>query len=303
MNGLCIVVVLVGFTGCRTLRRDRQTQQLSKARFSSLQGAEKLQQGKFQDAEMLFAAALQHSPADERAHWGMAEVLWEQGDASEALTHMSTATEISGGSPDLLVRLGEMHLSEDSLDEALAYAEQAIQGQRDHSGAWALRGEVLQRREDLHAAMECYHRALQIRESYPKVQVALADIYQQVGRPQRALGTLNAMLDSRTLEEVPATAWFLKGQALADLGETGEARNCMREAALCANEQENDLLIEVAECQIGFGDLAEARVCLGRAQQHDPQNPNLQRVKSVLDQSFQSFSSNATLAGFAVPQE
>lgn len=298
---LAICLVSSGLTGCRSLRSGRQTRALADARQLSLRGADYLQQGKVGDAETWFTEALRHSPADERAHWGIGEVLWHRQECEQAITHMSRAAEISGASPDLLVRLGQMHLSQGNLTDAIQQADAALASQRDHGEAWALRGKVLKEQGQLSEALNSYHRALQEREHYPEVQVALAEIYYQQGRPQRALATLECLTDNRVGEGLSPAAWFYKGQALAALGQSGEAQQCLRSAAMHATEEDMRLLLKIADAQIRNGDLAEARICLGRAAQHDPNDPDFLRIKQTLDQSFQSISSNTALVGFETP--
>ena len=62
---------------------------------------------------------------------------------------MERAVNLSGGDPDLQVRLGEMYLLRDNTAGAWQQAERAILAQRHSAAAWALRGDVLRRRGDL----------------------------------------------------------------------------------------------------------------------------------------------------------
>jgi tetratricopeptide (TPR) repeat protein len=276
---------------------------LSTARHLSLLGWDELQQKKFGDAELLFQKALRHSAADERANWGMSEVLWEQNSRQQAVDFMSTAVEISGDNPELLVRLGEMHFAEGQFEEALAQADAALGVQRQHFKAWALRGKVLHRSGRYDEALDAYHRALNEQPNYPEVQLALADIYQSLGRSQRALHTLKRMVDGANGVPMPAQAWLIKGQALADLGEVDDARLCYQSAVQCADEADTELLVELAESQMAFGDLAAARHSIGRAISYDPYNPDVQRVKVSLDESAQGYATVSTLIGYGQPPQ
>ena len=287
----CVVLLAFSLTcvlltsGCHSLRARRQTRELSDARQSSLRGAEKLQQHKLDEAELLFADALRSSSADERAQAGMAEVLWQRNESRKAIAHMSQAAIISGGSPDYLVRLGEMNLQQGNLDQALEQADAALESQRRHAGAWALRGKVLQQRGELQSAMSCYHRTLSEQPQWPEVQVALAEIYREIGRPQRALATLDSMTDGKSGEQISPQAWMLKGQALADLGEASAANQCLRKAAVCCRDEDVDTILSLARLQMEFGDFVEARNCLGRAFRHDPYNPAALQMLNMLDRS------------------
>ncbi len=278
--------------GCRALRASRQTREITAARQWSLRGTEALQQKKYGEAEALFSEAIRQSPADERAQSGYAEVLLQKGQVQAATEHMTSAVEISGGNPDLVVRLGQIHLEKGELASALGQADLALRNQRSHAGAWALKGDVLRQQNQLQEALDCYHRSLIYRSDSPQVQIALAEIYRQLGRPQRALATLNNLADHHSPEQVPPRAWLLKGQALADLGEDGEAKRCLRLATQYAGESQCGLLLELAAAQFECGDLAEARLCLGRVLRQEPSNPSALQLQGQLDQSFMRMASD-----------
>lgn len=295
----CVCLLLL-ICGCNSLRTRRQTRELSYARQNSLRGAEKLQQNKLQEAEFLFTEALRRSSVDERAQAGMAEVLWQRGEYAQAIKHMAQAAAISGGNPDTLVRLGEMNLQQGLLDQALSQADLALENQRRHAGAWALRGKVLHQQQHLEEAMSCYHRALSDQPNLSDVQIALAELYRELGRPQRALATLDAMTDGQSGEQVSPQAWMLKGLALADLGEGSAAKSCLKNAAVCCRDDATELLLSVAQTQIETGDFSEARLCLGRVFRHDPHNPQALQLHAVLEQRA-VYEGRARLAGFEQP--
>jgi len=295
-----LVCLLVITCGCQSLRARRHTRELSVARQNSLRGQEKLQQNKFEEAEFLFTEALRRSSADERAQAGMAEVLWQRGAQEQALAHMTQAATLSGGNPDTFVRLGEMYLQQGLLDRALAQADLAVDHQRNHAGGWALRGKVLQQRQQFEESMACYHRALSSQPNLPEVQISLAEIYRGLGRPQRALATLDAMTDEQASGQANPRAWMLKGMALADMGEINLAQTCLKNAALCCSDVSSDVLLKVAQTQIETGDFAEARICLGRALQYDPHNPLALQLQVALQQKSPQVG-GGRLAGFEQP--
>ena len=205
---------------------------------------------------------------------------------------MTKAVETSGGNPDLVVRLGQIYLEQGELPRALEQADLALQYQRTHAGAWALRGDVLRQQRQLQGALDCYHRSLIYHADAPQVQIALAEIYRQMGRPQRALATLDHLADHHSPELIPPRAWFLKGQALADLGEEVEAKRCLRLATQYAGETQSGLLLELALAQYNCGDLAEARLCLGRVLRQEPNNPSAVHLQRQVDQSFVQMASD-----------
>lgn len=290
-----MLLCIHGSVGCRALRNHRQIREQREqgaARQLSLRGHEALQQKKYLDAESFFGEAIRQSPVDERAQWGYAEVLWERGQRGAAIEHMTQAVTMSGDHPDLVVRLGQMYLEQNELPRAAEQAELALKIQRKNAGAWALKGDVLRQQRELAEALDCYHRSLMYHSDAPQVQVALAEIYCQLGRPQRALATLDHLEDHHAPEQIPPRAWLLKGQALADMGENSEAKRYYHLASQYAGETQTGLLLELAAVQRDCGDLAEARICLGRVLQHEPEDPGALQLKDQLDQTFMKWAAD-----------
>lgn len=284
VGAVLLQVTLVA--GCRSLHTNRHTRNLTRARAASLTGVGLLQQQNYSEAGTMFREALNHSEADDRAHRGNAEVLWYEGQWDLAIKHMTLAAELSGQNPDLLVRLGEMHHHQGGFEEAYRQAEAALEIDRRHASAWALRGLVLRQGERLEEAMDSYHRALIHDPANEKAQIAIADIYLAMGRSQRALATIDEMADRTPTATISAEAWLLKGKALAALGETVVAKDCYGQAALCANEDDTGLILELAQLHYEMGDLGQARRSLGLVLANNPNDPNARQFQQTLDQAF-----------------
>lgn len=291
-NAWIVLALGASLTGCSVLRRGQNAAAITEARQFSLRGADALQSQRYDDAETLFAEALRRSPSDERAHWGMAEVQWHRGDCAMATEHMLEASRMSGNNPDFLVRLGEMHLEAGRFAQALTQAESALAANRQHAGAWELLGRIHQEQQQWQKAIECYHRAMMSKPNNATVQLALAGIYQRLGRPQRALATLERMTDHQSPEYQSAQVWLLKGQALASLGQIEDARLCMREAATGAAPNDTQIFLQLARLQAEFGELAEARMSLGRVLSVEPDNVGAIALQQTLTKQFATLVSS-----------
>jgi tetratricopeptide (TPR) repeat protein len=282
-----LICLLCCGSGCNALRQ-RRVQQVahSTARQFSLRGFDALQAQKYDDAEALFSESLRHSPNDERAHWGLAEVLYQRGDRQTAAKHMQEAAKVSGNNPEMSVRLGQMHIDAGRVVEAIQQADLALSIDWQHAGAWELKGRALERAGKNREAMEAYHRALMSQPNNALVQLALAALYQREGKPQRALATLERLSDSQNNQYCCASAYLIKGAALASLGQTEESRACLVEAGQLTDAQDPHSFIQLAQLQAQNGDLADARSCLGRALNLQPDNPAALQLQSELDQKF-----------------
>ena len=64
-------------------------------------------------------------------------------------------------------------------------------------------------RERLDEALLSYHRALAYQEHYPRVQIAISEVYRYQDRPQRALSTLDHLCDRYAPGIVPSEVNYL----------------------------------------------------------------------------------------------
>ena len=92
--------------GCSGLSRRWQPDDVVFARQIAQRGMDAVDAGNWQRAEEFFAKAVEVCPVDERVQSRYAEALWRRGSRPEAVEHMKEAVRLSGGDPDLVVRLG-----------------------------------------------------------------------------------------------------------------------------------------------------------------------------------------------------
>jgi tetratricopeptide (TPR) repeat protein len=269
-----LAAIVAPSAGCRIWPRCRteSDEAVAQTRQLSLQGKDAQQDGRWDDAEALFAAAVLKSPRDERARCGYAESLWQRGARDEAVAHMEEAVRLSGHDPERLVQLGNMYLSRGEWHRAALQADKAIAANSELPGAWALRGQVLRAQGNPTDAMAAFHRALTFQEHYPEVQLALADIYAQQNRPQRSLATLQALAARYPLDQVPAEVYLRQGLALRQLGRHQDAARSLAQAARRTTRPSADLLCELGRAQLLAGDTAAARLTLADALDRDPQH-------------------------------
>lgn len=282
-----VIVCMVMLSGCRAFRGGSRDSPLSNARQLSLRGADALDRQRYQDAESLFTEAIQQCAEDERAHWGYAETLWKRGKHSEAIAHMQKAVYLTKKKPEYLVRLGEMQLAVHQLESARAQALAAIAEDHRNAQAFALMGNVCLATREWDSALENYQRALLIQPDYAEVQLATADLYRQMGRPQRSLATLDRMADLHPVEHSESEAMIIRGLALADLGQKEEAIAVLNRSVDRLAPDRPDPFLQVASAQYRLGELVQARMTLGRVLQQFPDHEAAKRLQSNLDLSFE----------------
>jgi tetratricopeptide (TPR) repeat protein len=258
--------------GCRLFRhRGPSDEDIAAARQLSRQGLDAQQRSDWQRAELLFAAAIVKSPNDERARSGYAESLWRRGDREAAIASMEEAVRLSGYDPERRVRLGNMYLASGEMQRAALQAEKAIATNPQLAGAWALRGKTEQATGAYDKALASYHRALSLDTGLADVQLAVADVYAEQDRPQRALATVQSLADRYPANQVPPEVLFREGLALRALGRPREAVTSLTKAAE-RSLQRGDVLLELARTQEAIGDLAAARETIAEALRREPRH-------------------------------
>ena len=206
---------------------------------------------------------------------------------------MTEAYRLSGRNPDYAIQLGELYLALDQLDPAKQMALEVLAANRNHAPAWALLGDTHRSQSDWPSALECYHHALLIRGDYPKVQYSVADIYRTIGRPERALSTLDHMVDLHSSVADDTQFMFLKGVALADLNRPKDALEILAKCSEKLPPDDWQKQLQIAETQARLSDLVAARMALGRIPSDRSGTPAVRKIRERLDSDFLQLA-NAT---------
>lgn len=270
-------------SGCRALScKLANDENITAARQLSLQGISAQQKGRWDQAENLYASAVTKCPTDERARCGYAESLWQRGAHDEAVAHMEQAVRLSGDDPERVVQLGNMYLALGQLDRTQAMADKAIAANRHLPAAWALRADVERAQGRTTEALASYHRTLSLQPHYPEVQFALAEMYAQQSRPQRALATLQSLADDFPPGQIPSNVLYREGLVLRQLGRYQDAAKSLALASQ-SGEPSAELLNELARTQMLAGDPASAALANSAALARDPNHVPSQQLRTELD--------------------
>jgi tetratricopeptide (TPR) repeat protein len=272
--------------GCGLLAKRPSADNLVASRQLSLRGLEAVDRQRWDQAEDLFAQAVATCPLDERAQRQYALALWRNGRQPTAIEHMREAVRLSGGSQALVVQLGHMYLEQGNLAEAQRQADLALSADRKLAPAWALQGEVHRAAGRQQEALASFHRALSYQEHYPEVQIAVAEIYRQLDRPQRALATLTALADEYPPGEEPPKVLYLEGLALKRLGRYREAVDTLA-ASRDRGTPSAELLFQLGEAQYLAGDPGNARLALSAALDREPDHPAGTRLMAHIERDIE----------------
>ncbi len=257
---LLTLSLLAGCTGLRRMGPVRAD--VMQARQLSEQGLDAWQQGQRSEAEQMFAQAVARCPNDAAARCHLADCLWQRGDADQAIEQLGWAVELMEY-PDvaLIVQLGQMQLESGSLSAATELAERATRLDPQHAAAWRLKGLVQERQGQPNDALDSYYRSLSYDAYQSETLLAVAEVYQQLGRPSRTLATLNQLGRQSSGVDLPQRVWILRALAQQELHRPDEALESLRHACQ-QGPPTADLLGQLVQLQWQLGQQEAARQTL-----------------------------------------
>ncbi len=270
--GWCVAFTLFLLSGCSSFgSRGPVAENIITSRELGRLGIESIHLGRWEAAESHFQKAIEINPADAETHRHYAKALWQRGAHREAIGQMSAAARLSGGDPDVLVELGRFHYDQGTLEKAELQVDRAISARSQCADAWALRGDIFYARGHSDQALSCYHRALASNNDCPLIRLRLAQIYQQQGRYQRALATMDVLCQACAVGKIPANALYQRGIALKSLGRYDAAIDSLQRAhQLDRNSVE--IVSALGEAQWFAGRPASARLAAEHALVLAPQH-------------------------------
>ena len=281
---LILWTVCLAHTGCRSLSKQNAiNEEVVSCRQQWQQGLDAAQRGAWDQAERLFASAVQTCPSDEWARQYYADALWRKNAQREALREMQKAVELSGQDPQLLVRFGEMLSALGDLTKAQECAVDALRSQPRLVSALALLGDIAWTRGHRAVALDHYCRALSWQPEYPRVQFAAAKICFQQRKFQQALVYVQDLMDATPSSEKPAETLQLEGKIYMAMGRFPDAASSFQ-LAIGRGVSEPQIFYDLAEAEFQSGEFSQAQRAIQEALnldvQHEPSLHLLSRIQS-----------------------
>ena len=245
----------------------------------SQQGMSALERRDWAQAETLFSQAVDACPVDSEARRQYAEALWHRGNVGEAVAQLDEARRLTGDEPKLLVRAAEMHSAMGQVEESHALVERAIDLDPKNPAAFAIRGRVRRQSGQLREALADYHRALRYAPDDRDVLLEVAEVYHDLGQPQRALTSLQNLADTYPPGEEPQKVLYLMGLAYGASGRYGDAAEVLA-GARDRGPPSAEVLCRLADAEFRSGQRATAR---RTAQQVLSLEPNHRAAQALLE--------------------
>ena len=147
------------------------------------------QQGKFEEARIIYAQILKIQPNHFDALHLMGALLAQTKEFKQAIDFLSKALKINPNHASCNYNLGNALKELKRFNEALSSFDQAITIRPDYAEAYSNRGNILKDLKFFEQALDSYNRAIGIRPDY-------AEAYSNRGLALQALGRFDEALDS-----------------------------------------------------------------------------------------------------------
>jgi tetratricopeptide (TPR) repeat protein len=282
------LALLVSMTGCQTLHpfRNSVQQKASVLREWTHSGLDAMQNGKLAQARAFFSRAATQSPQDAVARVNLARADARMGNLQEATAHLKSAIALDPDEVDLHVELGELHLKASRPNEATQSVERALSLDARSARAWGLKGKLSHAAGDFEQALSAYQRSLSYSSSLgndnDEIQMLMADVYQQLGKPTRALSTVEQLLSRYPRDRQPESALLVKAKTLMNMDQTEPAMDIL--AIACARPEATlESFLRLGEAQLINGRRSQARQTLAMARQQYPDEPVLVQLAQELN--------------------
>ncbi len=145
-----------------------------------------LRDGRTQDAQKEFEAALELDPRNSEALLNLANLAGAEGRSAQAEQLIQRALQVDPSSSPALAQLAELRRDQGNLPEALRLFQQALQIDNSQPSLYIGYGDVLQRSGKYKEAEEAFHRVLQLEPDSFKARYNLGVTYAAQGKLDQA---------------------------------------------------------------------------------------------------------------------
>lgn len=285
-SGFWTRMALIGtalFSGCHWAGMDGPiSRSLATSRQFSQQGVAAIERGQWDRAETLLSQAVRACPSNPDARRSYAEALWHRGSKTEAIAQLAEAIRRNPEDAPLHARMAEMRLAMGQAEAALQDAQRAIDLDPKLAGAWAVRARLMRATGHPVEALADYHRAQGYSPADRELPLEIAELYGELDQPQRALATLQGLVESYAPGDEPQRVLHLQGLAYMALHRYDDALESLTLAS-ARDQATPDLLFHLAEAQMAAGLSTDAtttaRQALALDPKHRPSQQFLERVE------------------------
>lgn len=230
-------------------------------------GALYLDIGRWQEAAMVYEAALQLEPQSSAAHFNLATALMAGGRAEAAAARYLEAIRLQPDYAEAHNNLGNAFSRLGRLDEALLHYRAAVHANARHAGAHNNVGYLLMRRGELDAARPHFERAIELNAQLPDPHYNLGLLFKARGEAASAIAHLRraASIRSDWAPGLSTLAWMLAATGAETLRDGPQAVDLATRAVELTGRRNADALDALAAAYGAVGDFGRAAAAIQEA--------------------------------------
>ena len=194
----------------------------------------------------------------------------KNGQLEAALIDYKRSQALCAGGVNAAVAAGEVLVALGRQEEAEQYIGGYLSQGGDDAAIYELAGRIATIRGDSKAAMDCYHRALDIEPKNMRYTELSARAEFGAGRFSEAAATLNKLAQS---QQYSSAMWVhsMLGDCYLVTGRASEARDCYYRAS-DLQPQSPGVWVNLAKAALALKDSSRAKLCATHAISLDPSN-------------------------------
>ncbi len=180
------------------------------------EGFQRLESGKFQQAERIYWHLLEQDSTNIEAYKNLGNALLKQGKLEEAITYYQQALTLDPNDATLYYQLGIVLHKQGKLDEAIVYYQQCLALNSNWATAYYNLGYAFQMQGKLEEAINFYEQALTLEPNFVLAHQNLGAILQEKGETQKAIACYYRLLEIAPdyAEACYNLGWLLEGSQL-----------------------------------------------------------------------------------------
>lgn len=158
------------------------------------------ERGDYDKASVRFELAAAIEPTNYDAHYNLGVCKQVLGDLAYAIKSYKQALSLKPDSHEANRDLASAYLQDNKAGLALAYAERAVQLDREAFGAWANLGFIYVRAERFNDAIDAFRTASELageKDEVEPVLLGLADAHIRMGNYTRAINVLSTLISTK----------------------------------------------------------------------------------------------------------
>lgn len=215
-------------TGCSVFRKTAVDSNVAVSRDLTLQGLAANYNNNRQQAETYFTSAVNADPDNVEARMLLAQSYRDRGQVAPAIDQLEESIRIAPDKVDVICMLGECYSVSKREKQAYRLSELALRKDRESVPAWTLKAQTLWRMGAKEKALADFQRALRIDPGNQELRRQMAVLYQELGKPLRALTTLDKIANEYDEAKIPEEILLRQSVALRELDRNSEAVNRLK---------------------------------------------------------------------------